>query len=110
MPQERSDARRMERELKITFDWRVADKDLKKEERNAPIDTGVSNDLMQLETRAWKTSPDGQGHEQTSVPSRSSRPSGGGGFGRRRSGGAGPSSGRGGAGGRGASGGGRRSR
>lgn len=97
MPQERSDARRMERELKITFDWRVADKDLKKEERNAPLDVQGPNDLMQLETRAWKTSPDGQGHEQTSVPSR--RPSGGGGFGRRRSGGAGPSSGRSGAGG-----------
>ncbi len=111
MPQERSDARRMERELKITFDWRVADKDLKKEERNAPLDV-ASNDLMQLETRAWKTSPDGQGHEQTSVPSRPSRPGGGGGFGRRRSGGAGPSSGRsgsGGSGGRSGSGG-RRSR
>ena len=99
----------MERELKITFDWRVADKDLKKEERNAPLDVAGSNDLMQLETRAWKTSPDGQGHEQTSVPSRTSRPSGGGGFGRRRSGGAGPSSGRSGAGGRSGSGG-RRSR
>jgi ATP-dependent RNA helicase RhlE len=91
MPQERSDARRMERELKITFDWRVADKDLAKEERNSPLDTG--KDVMQLETRAWKTNPAGTGHEETSVPSRSSRPSGGGGFGRRRSG-SGPSSGR----------------
>ncbi|MGI4757059.1 MAG: DEAD/DEAH box helicase [Janthinobacterium lividum] len=113
MPQERSDARRMERELKIQFDWRVADKDLKKEERNAPLDVAGSNDLMQLETRAWKTSPDGQGHEQTSVPSRSSRPAGsGGGFGRRRSGGAGASSGRSGSGGPGgrSGSGGRRSR
>ena len=93
MPQERSDARRMERELKITFDWRIADKDLMKEERNSPVDTGKAGDLMQLETRAWKTNPEGTGHEETSVPSRSSRPSGGG-FGRRRSG-SGPSSGRG---------------
>src|ERR1700760_1348647 len=38
MPQEKNDARKMERELKITFDWRVADKDLAKEERNAPVD------------------------------------------------------------------------
>ena len=110
MPQERSDARRMERELKITFDWRVADKDLAKEERNAPIDTGKVSDLMQLETRAWKTNSEGTGHEETSVPARSSRPSGGGGFGRRRSG-SGPSSGRSSSGGRsGSGGGGRRSR
>ena len=82
MPQERSDARRMERELKITFDWRVADKNLAKEERNAPIDITKSNDLMQLETRAWKTNPEGTGHEETSVPQRSS-------YGRSRSGGGG---------------------
>ena len=106
MPQERSDARRMERELKITFDWRVADKDLMKEERNSPVDVSAVNDLMQLETRAWKTSPDGSGHEETSVPSRPSRPSGGG-FGRRRSG-SGPNSGR--SGGGSGSGGGRRRR
>ncbi len=111
MPQERSDARRMERELKITFDWRIADKDLMKEERNSPVDVGGSNDLMQLETRAWKTSPDGQGHEETSVPSRSSRPSGGGAGRRRPGGGSGSAGGRGGSGGRSSSGGGgRRSR
>ena len=107
MPQERSDARRMERDLKITFDWRIADKNLSKEERNSPIDLGGTNDLMQLETRAWKTSADGSGHEQTQVPERSSRPSGGG-FGRRRSGSGGSGSGR--SGGSSSGGGGRRRR
>ena len=38
MPQERSDARKMERELKVKFDWREADKNLEKEERNKPLD------------------------------------------------------------------------
>ncbi len=55
MPQEKSDARRMERELKMSFDWQVTDKNLAKEERNAPIDTGKATDLMQMETRSWKT-------------------------------------------------------
>ena len=82
MPQERSDARRMERELKIQFDWRVADKDLPKEERNAPIDISTAGDMMHLETRAWKTNAAGTGHEETTAPS---RPSGG--YGRRGSGG-----------------------
>jgi ATP-dependent RNA helicase RhlE len=98
MPQERSDARKMERELKISFDWRVTDKDIAKEERNSPIDLGKAGDLMQLETRAWKTSPDGSHLEDTSVPSRPSRPGGnGGGFGRRRSGPGGGGAGRSGA-------------
>ena len=95
MPQERSDARKMERELKITFDWRITDKDIAKEERNSPIDTGKTGDLMTLETRAWKTNPAGTSLEDAPVPSRSrsggGRPSGGGGFGRRRSGGGGGS-------------------
>jgi ATP-dependent RNA helicase RhlE len=57
MPQERSDARKLERELKIKFEWREADKNLAKEERNKPVDfTGAPMDsLLQLETRAWKT-------------------------------------------------------
>ena len=54
MPQERSDARKLERELKIKFEWREADKNLQKEERNKPLDTAGSSDLMSLETRSWK--------------------------------------------------------
>lgn len=90
MPQEKSDARRMERELKISFDWRVADKDLAKEERNAPVDTSKVDDLMMLETRSWKTNAAGTGHEEAEAPSRpQGRRSGGGsrsgsGGGRRR--------------------------
>ncbi len=87
MPQERSDARRMERELKFEFLWKETAKDLPREERNAPIDLSNSNDLMSLETRSWKTNAAGTGHEETSSPS---RPSGG--FGRRRSSGGGGSS------------------
>ncbi len=70
MPQERNDARKMERELKISFDWRETDKNLPKEERNVPVDLSKVNDLMQLETRAWKTSGTGDRHEQTPVPRR----------------------------------------
>jgi ATP-dependent RNA helicase RhlE len=60
MPMERSDARKMERELKIKFDWREADKNLEKEERNKPLDlsalsTAATSDLLSLETRAWKS-------------------------------------------------------
>ena len=87
MPQERSDARKLERELKIKFEWREADKNLEKEERNKPVDlnTATSNGdmsgLLAMETRSWK-SGDAAG---SSAPSgdrpRSSRPSGGrGGF------------------------------
>ncbi len=87
MPQERSDARKLERELKIKFEWREADKNLQKEERNKPVDlnTATSNGdmsgLLAMETRSWK-SGDAAG---SSAPSgdrpRSSRPSGGrGGF------------------------------
>ncbi len=90
MPQEKSDARRMERELKMSFDWQVTDKNLAKEERNAPIDTGKTNDLMGMETRSWKTSP-GSGDDSNAAPSRSNsgRPF------QRRSSGSGGGSGRG---------------
>src|ERR1700692_1740963 len=55
MPQERHDARKLERELKIKFDWQEADKNIEKEERNKQIDTTAQGqDLMQLETGAWK--------------------------------------------------------
>ena len=68
-PLEKSDARKLERELKISFEWRVADKDLAKEERNRPVDLnsmtgaagksagGPADDLaalLALENRSWK--------------------------------------------------------
>ena len=92
MPQERSDARKLERELKISFKWAEADKGLAKEERNKPVD--MNGDMLHMETRAWRTNPSGTGHEPTSVPSRrpqgnrgpggpGRRPSSGGGAGRR---------------------------
>jgi ATP-dependent RNA helicase RhlE len=56
MPQERSDARKMERELKVKFEWREADKNLEKEERNKPLDLSTNPDsLLALETRSWKS-------------------------------------------------------
>ena len=59
MPQERSDARKLERELKIKFEWREADKNLEKEERNKPVEfgqaaTGDMNGLLSMETRSWR--------------------------------------------------------
>jgi ATP-dependent RNA helicase RhlE len=55
MPQEKHDARKLERELKIKFEWREADKNLEKEVRNQPLDTKAPGmDLLQLETRSWK--------------------------------------------------------
>jgi ATP-dependent RNA helicase RhlE len=74
MPQERHDARRLERELKIKFEWREADKNLEKEERNKPLDLNsiVSSPanasktasgfeaLLALETRSWRGAANGQ--------------------------------------------------
>jgi ATP-dependent RNA helicase RhlE len=58
MPQEKHDARKLERELKIQFEWRDADKNLEKEVRNQPLDTrSPGTDLLQLETRAWRENP-----------------------------------------------------
>jgi ATP-dependent RNA helicase RhlE len=101
MPQEKHDARKLERELKTKFEWAEADKNIEKEERNKPLDLAqAGSDLLQLETRAWKSGD---------APAPSSRPSnsgprggfrgrsnnGGGGFsGGRNSGGRGPGSGR----------------
>ena len=42
MPQEKHDARKLERELKIKFEWREADKNLEKEVRNQPLDINSS--------------------------------------------------------------------
>jgi ATP-dependent RNA helicase RhlE len=97
MPQEKHDARKLERELKIKFEWREADKNLEKEVRNQPLDTTAQgSDLMQLETRSWKgndpvtpmtTPANSYGAPKTGFRSRS----GGGGFsGGRNSGGRGP--------------------
>ena len=85
MPQEKSDAKKMERELKIQFDWRHADKNLEKEERNKPVDITAVPDLMQLETRAWKTGGDASSEESSYSSPR--RRSSGGGYGRSNNGG-----------------------
>jgi ATP-dependent RNA helicase RhlE len=58
-PLEKNDAKKLERELKIKFEWREADKDLAKEERNHPIDLSTQpiddlSALLALETRSWK--------------------------------------------------------
>ncbi|WP_255462348.1 DEAD/DEAH box helicase [Granulicella sp. WH15] len=99
MPQERSDARKLERELKIKFEWREADKNLEKEERNRPLDTAALGDVMQLESRAWRT---GDVSAQGQVASAASPYRGGAGNGfRGRSGGGGFGGGRGQGGGRG---------
>ena len=91
MPQERGDARKLERDLKIKFEWREADKNLEKEERNKPLDTAsASGDLMQLESRSWRTG-DVSAERQTGIPSTPYRAAGSG-F-RSRSGGGGGSSG-----------------
>ncbi|MGA1983113.1 MAG: DEAD/DEAH box helicase [Acidobacteriaceae bacterium] len=84
MPQERADARKMERELKVKFGWSEADKNLEKEERNKPLDLSSApvTDLLALETRAWRS---GDGSAQApAAPFRSN----GSGF-RSRSGGSG---------------------
>ena len=80
MPQEKSDARKMERELKIKFEWREADKNLEKEERNKPVDlTTGGYDLLALETRSWKS---GDASAQTQAHNAGARPyrGNGGGF------------------------------
>ncbi len=104
MPQEKHDARKLERELKIKFEWREADKNLEKELRNQPLDTTTQGqNLMQLETRSWKGNDPVTPMAVNPSPYktangtgngfRSRGKSGGGGFGGgRSSGGRGPSS------------------
>lgn len=71
-PLEKRDARKLEQELKIQFEWLVADKDLAKEERNTPIDlskqpvNGLS-DLLAMESRSWKN--EAAGGDAPSEPS-----------------------------------------
>ncbi|MFC6645751.1 DEAD/DEAH box helicase [Granulicella cerasi] len=80
-PLEKGDGRKLERELKIQFQWREADKNLAKEERNAPLDL-ASADLLSLETRSWK-SESGESapapHAQHRGPKSSKGPHSGGG-------------------------------
>ncbi len=62
MPQEKHEARKLERELRIKFAWSEADRNLEREERNRPVDLNhvtASPDagldtLLALETRAWR--------------------------------------------------------
>ena len=73
-PLEKGDARKLERELKISFDWRISDKNLEKEERNKPIDFKSNNDMssmLQMETRSWKNadgSPSEPQHGHQTAP------------------------------------------
>ncbi len=61
MPQERQEARKLERELGFAFNWIEADhKALEKEERNRPVDLanldlGNIDALLALENRSWKS-------------------------------------------------------
>jgi ATP-dependent RNA helicase RhlE len=88
MPQERVDARRFEVALKVKFDWREADKNLMKEERNKPLDLSSSANpmgLLALESRSWRT--------PGAAPAANSAPSAGRGGFRSRSGGGGSNAG-----------------
>ncbi|MDE1154773.1 MAG: DEAD/DEAH box helicase [Acidobacteriaceae bacterium] len=87
-PLEKNDARKLERELKIQFQWTEADKNLAKEERNQPLDLGKHEvkdigDLLALETRSWKGegSPAQQHGKPAAAPH---RPKGKGGSGKGR--------------------------
>jgi ATP-dependent RNA helicase RhlE len=71
-PLEKGDARKLERELKIKFEWHEADKNLAKEERNTPIDLNVKKGddlttLLAMETRSWK-GEDGGNHAHQRAP------------------------------------------
>jgi ATP-dependent RNA helicase RhlE len=83
-PLEKGDARKLERELKIKFEWHESDKNLAKEERNKPIDLGKSatgiDGLLQMETRSWKNADGSVNESAEATPYRpsSSRGNGGG--------------------------------
>jgi len=73
-PLEKGDARKLERELKIKFEWFEADRNLAKEERNTPIDlnktVGGLNDLLAMESRSWKAegASDDTAHSTQNAP------------------------------------------
>ncbi len=95
MPQEKHDARKLERELKIKFEWREADKNLEKELRNQPLDTTAQGqNLMQLETRTWRGNDPVTPMAASPSPYKSAKGSGGSFRGRSKSGGGGFSGGR----------------
>jgi ATP-dependent RNA helicase RhlE len=86
-PLEKSDARKLERELKIQFQWNEADKNLAKEERNKPIDMSRPVEdisaLLAMETRSWKSdSSSGDSHHSHQTAPPHPRGSTGGGHGR----------------------------
>ncbi len=95
------DARKLERELKIKFEWREADKNLAKEERNKPVDMASApidsllqhGDALVADGRCLCRAPDRHPpHSVSPVPAwlGGRRTARGGGFGRRlRSGGRG---------------------
>ncbi len=89
-PMEKRDARKLENELKIQFEWIVADKDLAKEERNTPIDlnkqpVGSMDGILAMETRSWKNG-DAPDAGSDSAPQAPRRPRSGG-YGGRSAGG-----------------------
>ncbi len=90
MPQEKHDARKLERELKIKFEWREADKNLQKEQRNQPLDiTAPGMDIMQLETRSWRGNDPVTPMEANPSPYKAGKSSGNGFRGRGNNGGGG---------------------
>jgi ATP-dependent RNA helicase RhlE len=100
LPQERSDVKKMERELKAQFDWREVDSSIQKEERNQPIDIRKVDNILGMETRSWKSG------DAAATPFKSAlgenegpKRQGGGGFGKRPGGGGGFGGNRGGSGG-----------
>jgi ATP-dependent RNA helicase RhlE len=95
MPQEKHDARKLERELKIKFEWREADKNLEKELRNQPLDTTTQGqNLMQLETRTWRGNDPVAPMAANPSPYKAAKGSGSGARSRGKSGGGGFSGGR----------------
>lgn len=95
MPQEKHDARKLERELKIKFEWREADKNLEKEVRNQPLDTTAQGqNLMQLETRSWRGNDPVTPMAANPSPYKAAKGGGGSFRGRGKSGGGGFSGGR----------------
>ncbi len=75
-PLEKGDARKLERELKIKFEWHESDKNLAKEERNKPIELGKSatgiDGLLQMETRSWKNADGSVNESAEATPYRPS--------------------------------------
>ena len=96
-PLEKGDAKKLERTLKIQFQWFVADKNLAKEERNKPVELNSKpgddlSSLLAMESRSWKgEGSSDQGQQPTPQRSRSGA---GAGRGRPHAGGHGRNSGR----------------